>query len=107
MRTMISGLDNTDESGMVGPHRNSVRTMSLVRGALLLDGLPGCLSFGAMKIPTRRRPETLQRQRSIEKWRKWSSSIEYAFRNTKRTHSRLKKIAACTKMSSGTWPLTI
>jgi len=47
MRPTISGSDTLRESGRVKTCGNSGESMILLLGAVLLAGLPGCLSFGS------------------------------------------------------------
>ena len=82
MKVTVSGIAGRSELGTGEACEKSMKALVLFLWAVVLAGLPGCLSFGfgAATTPTRRLPRTSQRTRSTEKWRKWSSSIEYAFR---------------------------
>ena len=46
MRATISGFEGGSESVTVGPCGKSGRALVLLMGAVVLAGLPGCLSFG-------------------------------------------------------------
>lgn len=47
MKATISEIDNEIASVREGVYGKSVRALVLLTGAVLLTGLPGCLSFGA------------------------------------------------------------
>ena len=67
MRATISGSEGRSESLRVGACGISMRALSLLLGAVVLAGLPGCLRLGFDDGSDTRLPGMLQRTRSTEK----------------------------------------